>query len=144
MISQDNIDNDGVGGKPLLRFRVDESKGGGFTQEDIDRNLTACTISGNNEVSKGFGGDQLFGRIMWLPYRPDNSDMVCLVQSRGLVRIGYTSPVPVLNQLVEVDGHGGVRRITKTNKLITSGRHYMRGHVVAVDRDNKTCDIWLG
>jgi len=138
------IDNEGIGGGPFLTMTIAES--GGFSQEDVDANATACMISDNNEVSKGSAGDKLFGKVVWVSAnvvpgttRPDT----CAVQARGVARFLTDSPAPLVNQMVELAGDGKVRKAA-ADADIAAGGHLMRGQVIAVDGDAGTCDVWLG
>jgi len=146
MSSQFNIDNSGIGGTPFLSFSVDTTEDKDFTQSDIDDNLTACVVSDSNEVGMGFDGDKLLGKVTWvsLAWRSETTiPERCTVQARGVARFKYVNPVPVLNRMVLVNGKGKVRRATGTNYLDSSG-HLLRGQVIAVDTEARTCDVWLG
>ena len=55
------IDNNGIGGTPYLTFRISTKKGQSFTQEDLNGNLTACVITGNNEIGKVNINQKQFG-----------------------------------------------------------------------------------
>lgn len=140
------FDNHGVGGTPFLTFSVDTSAGQAFHPSDLDDNLTACVVTGSNQVGKGAAGDKLFGKVVWVSSeRAEGTDVpaVCAVQARGVARFAYTAPAPQLNQMVEVDGAGRVRQAAADADLAAGG-HLARGQVIAVDPAAQTCDVWLG
>ncbi len=146
MASQFQIDNSGIGGTPFLTFSVDTTADMDFTQTDLDNNLTACVISGNNEIGMGAAGDKLFGKVVWVSQELQSGTTVpalCAVQARGVARFAYVATAPVINQMVEVDGAGKVRQAS-ADADIAAGGHLMRGQVIAVDTDAETCDVWLG
>ena len=131
------IDNTGIGAGPFLTMAIGVMKG--FTLADIDANYIACVISGDNEVGMGTAGSRLFGKIVWVSTDliPGTSQpTLCAVQARGVARFPYSTPTPVVNQMVEVDGAGKVR--------LASGSHSMHGQVIAVNTTDTTCDVWLG
>lgn len=146
MASQFQIDNNGIGGTPFLTFSVDTTENLDFTQSDLDNNLTACVISGNNEVGMGQAGDKLFGKVVWVSQELQSGTTIpalCAVQARGVARFKYAATTPEINQMVEVDGAGKVRQAS-ADADIAAGGHLMRGQVIAVDTDATTCDVWLG
>lgn len=146
MSSQYLVDNEGIGSGPFLTMTIDASADKDFSQDDIDNNLTACIVSDNNEVGMGTAGDKLFGKVVWV-----STDLVpgttrpatCAVQARGIARFKVNTPLPAVNQMVEVDGEGRVKKAT-ADADIEAGGHLMRGQVIAVDITNGTCDVWLG
>lgn len=147
MASQFTIDNSGIGGTPFLTFNVDASADKDFTQTDLDSNLSACVISANNEVGMGADGNKLFGKVVWVSQEMQSGTTIpalCAVQARGVARFKYnTDAAPVINQMVEVDGAGKVKKAS-ADADIAAGGHLMRGQVIAVDSTNETCDVWLG
>lgn len=147
MASQFTIDNEGVGASGLLTLAVDSSTGKDFTQSDLDDNLTACVISGNNEAGMGTDGDKLFGKVLFVSEELQAGTVLpayCTVQARGVARFKYnTSAAPVVNKMVEVDGAGKVKLAT-ADADIAAGGHLARGQVIAVDAAGETCDVWLG
>jgi len=146
MSSQFNIDNNGIGGTPFLTFTVDSTADQDFKQSDLDDNLTACVISGNNEVGMGSAGNKLLGKVVWVSQELQDGTTIpalCAVQARGVARFKYAATTPVINQMVEVDGAGKVRQAA-ADADIAAGGHLMRGQVIAVDTTAGTCDVWLG
>ncbi len=146
MSSQFTFDNNGIGGTPFLSFGVDTTENLDFTQDDLDNNLTACVISGDNEVGMGSAGNKLFGKVVWVSQQLQAGTTVpalCAVQARGVARFKFAATTPVINQMVEVDGAGKVRQAT-ADADIAAGGHLMRGQVIAVDSEAGTCDLWLG
>ncbi len=146
MSSKFNIDNSGIGGTPFLTFSVDATADRDFTQADLDDNLTACVISGNNEVGMGSDGDKLFGKVVWVSQELQPGTTIpalCAVQARGVARFKYVAAAPVINQMVEVNGAGKVKQAS-ADADIAAGGHLMRGQVIAVDAAAGTCDVWLG
>jgi len=146
MSSQFNIDNSGIGGTPFLTFSVDTTADKDFIQTDLDNNLTACVISANNEVGMGADGDKLFGKVVWVSQELQSGTTIpalCAVQARGVARFKYVATTPVINQMVEVDGAGKVKKAS-ADADIAAGGHLMRGQVIAVDTSAGTCDVWLG
>ena len=141
-----NVNNDGVGSDSLLTFTVDTTANKDFTQTDLDNNLTACCISDNNEVGMGSAGDKFFGKVVHVSEELQSGTTIpayCTVQARGVARVKYGSPTPVINEMVELDGTGRVRRAS-TSSDIPAGGHKHKGQVIAVDSVNTTCDVWLG
>jgi hypothetical protein len=139
------INNDGVGSDSLLTFSVNSSSGQDFTQADLDANLTAAAITGNNQVGMGSAGSKLIGKVVAVSEELQSGTTVpayCTVQARGLARFKYASPTPVVNEMVELDGTGKVRRAS-TSADIPAGGHKHKGQVIAVDTTNTTCDVWL-
>lgn len=146
MSSPYQIDNTGIGGTPFLTFSVDTTATKDFTQTDLDNNLVACVVSGNNEVGMGAAGDKLFGKVVWVSQELQSGTTVpalCAVQARGVARFKYSATTPVVNQMVEVDGTGKVRQVG-ADADIAAGGHLARGQVIAVDSTAGTCDVWLG
>ena len=146
MSTQFNIDNNGIGGTPFLTFAVDTAANKDFTQSDLDDNLTACVIAGNNLAGMGSAGAKLFGKVVWVSSEKTDGTAIpalCAVQARGVARFKYAATTPVVNQMVEVDGAGKVR-LAAADADIAAGGHLMRGQVVAVDTAAGTCDVWLG
>lgn len=144
MASQFQVDNNSIGGTPFLTFTVDAAANKDFTQSDLDNNLTACVLSDNNEVGMGSAGDRLFGRVVWLSLELQIDTTVpalCAVQARGVARFKYapTNP-PVKGSGVRVDGEGRVGEVWRGRKDSNS----MVGHVMAINTQNQTCDVWLG
>jgi len=140
------IDNEGIGGGPFLTMTIDQTADLDFSQDDVDGNLTACSISGNNEVSMGAEGAKLFGKVVWVSTEKIEGTVIpfnCAVQARGVARFSYLAPAPEVNMMVELAGGGKVRKAS-ADADIGSGGHLMRGQVIAVDATNSTCDVWLG
>jgi hypothetical protein len=146
MASQFVVDNEGIGMHPLLTLGVDTTSGKDFTQTDLDNNLTACIISGNNKAGMGSAGDKLFGKVIAVSSELQSGTSIpktCTVQARGVARFKYVTPAPLVNQMVEVDGAGKVRQAS-ADADIAAGGHLMRGQVIAIDTTSTTCDVWLG
>lgn len=140
------INNEGVGSDSLLTFSVDTTADKDFTQADLDAGLAACAISDDNEIGMGDAGDKLFGKVIDVSEELQSGTTVpafCTVQGRGVARFKYGSPTPQVNEMVEVDGTGQVRRAS-TSADIPAGGHKHKGQVIAVDTTNTTCDVWLG
>jgi hypothetical protein len=139
------INNDGVGSDSLLTFSVNSTSAQDFTQADLDANLTAAAITGNNQVGMGSAGSKLIGKVVAVSEELQSGTTVpayCTVQARGAARFKYASPTPVVNEMVELDGTGKVRRAS-TSTDIPAGGHKHKGQVIAVDTTNTTCDVWL-
>ena len=147
MSSQFVVDNEGVGASGLLTMAVDASTDKDFTQDDLDANLNACIISGNNEAGMGAEGGKLFGKVIAVSEEMQSGTAIpayCTVQARGVARFSYnTDHTPAVNQMVEIDGAGKVQQAS-ADEDIAAGGHLMRGQVIAVDTSNETCDVWLG
>ena len=140
-----SMDNEGVGGQPYLTMAVDTTSAKDFKQADLDANLTACVIAGNNKVGMGSDGDKLFGKVVAVSAEVDDSSIPvsCTVQARGVARFKYVATTPVVNQMVEVDGAGAVSQAS-ADADIAAGGHLMRGQVIAVNTTDVTVDVWLG
>ncbi|MBM3324171.1 MAG: hypothetical protein FJY66_00725 [Calditrichaeota bacterium] len=139
------INNDGVGSDSLLTFSVNPTANQDFTRADLDANLTAAAITGNNQVGMGSAGSKLFGKVVAVSEELQSGTTVpayCTVQARGVARFKYGTPTPVVNEMVELDGTGKVRR-GSTSTDIPTGGHKHKGQVIAVDTTNTTCDVWL-
>ena len=146
MASQFIVDNQGVGLHPTLTMKVDTTADKDFSQADVDNNLTACVVSDNNEVGMGAAGEKLFGKVAAVSTEVDDNGIpaTCTVQARGVARFKYnTGTPPDLNEMVEVDGAGKVRRASSA-ETIPAGGHVCRGQVIAKDTTNETVDVWLG
>lgn len=146
MASQFTVDNNGVGMNPTLTMGTDTTSNKDFSAADLDSNLTACVISGNNAVGMGAAGDKLFGKVLDVSEDTTTGGIpnTCTVQAGGVARFKYnTSAAPVLNQMVEVDGAGKVR-VATADVDIAAGGHLARGQVIAKDTVNETVDVWLG
>lgn len=138
------IDNEGIGGGPFLTMAVSET--GGFIQDDLDGNLTACAVTANNEVGKATLGARLFGKVVWVSTETvegTTRPVSCAVQARGVARFAYVAPAPVVNRMVELAGGGKVTK-SAADADIEAGGPLSRGQVIAVDSVNQTCDVWLG
>lgn len=121
-MSEHILDNEGINHGAVLSMRNDPECG--FTREDLEANLTACTLTGNNMVGKCQG--PLFGKVVWL----SADGKTCAVQAQGVARfrmesaeVGYT---------VWCFGDGRVYRIFHCQRL-----------VIAVDKAAGTCDVLL-
>jgi hypothetical protein len=146
MSSQFTVDNQGVGMYPALTMKVDTTANKDFTQTDLDGNLTACTLSGNNQVGMGSAGDRLFGKVVAVSTELTAGGIpeTCTVQATGVARFKYnTGAAPAVNQLVEVDGAGKVRVASAIADVPAGGLKH-RGIVIAKDTVNETVDVWLG
>lgn len=146
MASQFTIDNAGLGWEPGLTLGVDTTSAKDFSQTDLDSNLTAGRISGNNIIGMGSSGDKLFGKV--LAVSTDKTaggiPLSCTVQARGVARFKYnTGGAPAVNQMVELDGAGKVQ-VATADADIAAGGHLARGMVIAKDTTNETVDVWLG
>lgn len=140
------IDNTGVGGTPFLTFQVSTVGGQSFTNTDLEAGTTACVVTDNNTVGKGVAGMKLFGKVIWVSQDLVEGTVVpslCAVQARGVARFLYSPPTPLVNQMVEVDGMGKVRKASGSADL-PAGGPLSRGQVIAVDATTGTCDVWLG
>ena len=154
----DFYNNEEIGAGPFLTMHIDPCVHQGFTQENIDRNLTACVISDNNTAGKGIQGQKLFGKVVWVS--PDlvpgtERPVSCAIQARGVARFKYSpvipefNDIPKVNGMVECHGDGTVQSVTAHDEdesllLLLSSGHLCRGQVIAVYTENKTCDVWLG
>jgi hypothetical protein len=146
MSSEYQIDNEGIGGGPFLSMSVDETTAVSFDRDDVDENTAACCISANNTVSKGSAGTKLFGKVVWVSNEliPGTTRPVsCAVQARGVGRFQVIEPYPLVNQMVELDGTGKLRRASADAEIAIGG-HMMRGQIIAIDTTSATCDVWLG
>lgn len=140
-----SINNEGVGSDSLLTFTVDTTTDKDFTQDNLNNGLAACCISGNNQAGMGNTGDKLFGKVLDVSEELQSGTTVpayCTVQARGVARFKYTSPKPVINEMVGLDGAGAVRRAAPAT--CAAGGHLARGMVIATDEENSTCDVWIG
>jgi len=143
-MSQFSVDDDGVESSGLLTMLNQ-----GFTQEDLDANLTACMYSGNNAVNKGNMGDMLLGKVIAISKEkhPDTGmALYATVYARGVARFQYsTCGKPDIGRPVCLAGEGKVCRPGSTfidgNILNWASS---RGVVIAIDKECSTCDVWLG
>lgn len=139
-------DNNSVGSLPFLTMSVDATGANDFTQADIDNNLTACIISGNNEVGQGSIGNKLFGKVIAVSEELQTGTTIpawCIVQTRGIARFKYASPIPIINQMAEAHGTGRIR-LASADADIAAGGHLMRGQVINVITASTEADVWLG
>ncbi len=146
MASQFIVDNQGVGMYPTLTLKVDTTANKDFSQADLDANLAAGVIAANNTIGMGAAGDKLFGKVVAVSTEKDANGIpvTCTVQAGGVARFKYnTGAAPNVNEMVEVDGAGKVRRAT-TSTDIPAGGHKHRGQVIAKDTTAETVDVWLG
>ena len=137
---QFSIDNVGISGTPFLTFTINTSPNKGFTQDDLDNDLTACVITGNNKVGKGEIGDKLFGKVVWVSQELQAGTTIpalCAVQARGVARFKYDRRPPFLGESVLPQKDGKVIGSPTGDGL------NLRGIVIAVDEENQTCDLWL-
>ena len=138
------INNEGMGGGPFLTMTQDDTPDRWFTRSDLDDNLSACALSGDNEIGKGAAGDKLFGKVIWV-----SDDMVAgttrpvtvATQARGVARFRFVGDAPVYGDGVVLAGGGKVQRPSVADEALGS---HARGQVLAVDKVNATCDVWLG
>ena len=140
-----SIQNDGAGGNLALTFSVDTASGKDFTQTDLDNALTACAMSGNNEVGMGAAGARLVGKVIKVSEELQSGTSipsVCTVQVTGVARFLYSGTAPAVGQKVEVDGTGKVRRAS-TSADVPAGGSSHRGLVIAVDTSATSCDVLL-
>jgi hypothetical protein len=141
------FDNEAVGGGPSLTMTIDETSY--FTQDDIDKNITACNISGNNEVAKGTNAriQNLFGKVVWVSTSKADSEtnrpLNCAVQARGVARFNYdpSKPLPKYGQGVV---HCGVGLVAGGLMADDFDEVIPKGQVIAIDTVEHTCDVWLG
>ncbi|MCB2200850.1 hypothetical protein KQI63_15705 [bacterium] len=134
--------NEGFGAGPFLSMA--NSKEDGFTEHDLQVLATACCLSGNNEVSKGTAGQAVFGAVRWVSsgcHEGTDRPLMTSVQADGLVRFGYTEPVPVVDGFIETAGDGLVCR---SRGIPMHPGVLFHGRVIAVDPAEKKCDVWLG
>jgi hypothetical protein len=146
MSSQFVVDNQGIGMYPTLTMKVDTTANKDFSQSDLDNNLTACIVAGNNTVGMGTAGDKLFGKVVAVSPETDANGipLTCTVQAGGVARFKYnTGAAPLVNQMVEVDGAGKVRQSSAATDILAGG-HKCRGQVIAKDTVGETVDVWLG
>ena len=140
------FDISGIGGTPLLTMAVDFAADLDFVQADLDDNLTACVVSGMNEVGMGNAGDKLFGRVVWVSQELQSgttTPALCTVQARGMVRFKYNVKyIPDLREGVCVDGEGKVANMYRASDYDLDT--VPTGQVVALYEDSEECDIWLG
>ena len=141
MKKQHQIDNNFIGGAPLLTMGVDTTADKDFVQADLDDNLTACVVSGSSEVGMGNSGDRLFGKVVWVSkeeFQPGTTiPALCDVQVRGVVRFKYNpNYLPGLGEGVCVDGAGKVVTMYRSSDPTGQG--------IALYEDSEECDVWLG
>ncbi|MCB1060547.1 MAG: hypothetical protein KDB65_09960 [Calditrichaeota bacterium] len=145
MATSYKVNNEGAGSNLLLTFEVDTTANKDFTWTDIDSNLTAAAMSGNNTVGMGSTGSRLIGKVISV-----SDDLVsgtavpqlCTVQVTGVARFLYSGTAPTVGNKVECDGTGKVRKaVTLTD--VPAGGTAQRGMVIAVDTTNTTCDVLL-
>jgi len=125
---------------------VDATANKDFTQTDLDNNLTACVVSGNNEAGMGTTGDKLLGKVVQVSTELQSGTTIparCTVQARGVARFKYVSTTPVINQMVETNGAGRVKQAT-ADADIAAGGHLARGMVINVIAASTEVDVWLG
>src|SRR3990167_540141 len=123
------IDSNGIGGDPYLLFWVTAVLDKGFNWSNLTNNFTACVISGNNTIGTGAPGEAVFGKVIWVSHELQvgtDISVFCTVQARGVARFKYATPIPVINQMVEVDGAGRVRQAA-ADANIAAGGHLTRG-----------------
>jgi len=114
-----------------------------FRHSDIDRNTTVAVMTGNNTVGKHYTAEttaRIVGKVLSVsddPYTGTDIPMYCTVLISGIVRFSY-SPTnqfhPKLGSYVASDGGGMVVREYSPHG---------RGLVVAIDEENRTCDVIL-
>jgi hypothetical protein len=145
MATSYKVNNEGAGANLLLTFEVDTTSAKDFTWTDIDANLTAAAMSGNNAVGMGSAGSRLIGKVISV-----SDDLVsgtavpqlCTVQVTGVARFLYSGTAPSVGNKVECDGAGKVRKaVTLTD--VPAGGTAQRGMVIAVDTTNTACDVLL-
>jgi len=140
------IDNQGIGADSFITMGNDATATKDFTQTDIDSNLTACTVSANNEAGMGAAGDKLLGKVVAVSTELQTGTVLpsrVTVQCRGVARFKYVATTPVINQMVEVDGAGAVKQLT-ADVDIAAGGHLGRGMVINVIAATTEVDVWLG
>ena len=139
------ITNDGAGANLLLTFEVDATANQDFTRTDLDNNLTACTLTGNNKVGMGSAGGRLLGKVVKVSEELQAGTAIpalCTVQVTGVARFKYVATTPVVGQKVELDGTGKVRQAA-TSADVPAGGTKHRGVVLAVNTGDTTCDVLL-
>jgi len=111
-------------------------KGQGFTQEDLDNNLTACTMGKEESVRKGVYGDRLLGKVVWVSQELQEGTTIpalCAVQARGMAEFKFESPLKP-NDAVCINGEGRVCYQDDEGD----------GYVTIIRNEEQTAEIWLG
>lgn len=140
------FDNENLGGGPYLTCHISTSQNQPFTQTDLDNNLTACAIVGDNVVGKGSAGSRVFGKVVWVSAEFIHGTTVpqmCSVQARGVAKFKFAAPAPDIGNCVELAGAGKVRQ-SSASEAVPAGGAPQRGIVIAKDTIAGTVDVWLG
>ncbi len=139
------VTSDGSGSDLQLTFEVDATAGQDFTRTDLDNELSACTLTGNNKIGMGTAGGRLLGKVIKVSEELQSGTAVpalCTVQVTGVARFKYVATTPVIGQKVELDGAGKVRQAS-TSADVPAGGTKHRGIVLSVNTTDTTCDVLL-
>lgn len=139
------VSNDGAGANLALTFEVDATANKDFTLTDLDNNLTAAVMAGNNKVGMGSAGDRVIGKVIKVSEELQAGTAIpalCTVQVTGVARFKYSGTAPTVGQKIEADGTGKVR-IATTSADVPAGGTKHRGLVIAVTTADTTCDVLL-
>lgn len=139
------VTNDGAGANLLLTCEVDTTSNKDFTQTDLDNNLTAAVMAGNNKVGMGAAGDRVIGKVVKVSEELQSGTAIpalATVQVTGVVRFLYSGTAPSVGQKIEADGTGKVR-IAQTSADVPAGGTKHRGMVIAVSAADTTVDVLL-
>ncbi len=139
------LSNEGAATPTLLTFEVDTTSNKDFVLADLDNNLTAAVMAGNNKVGMGAAGDRLVGKVIKVSEELQSGTAIpalCTVQVTGVARFKYSGSAPAVGNKVEGDGAGKVRQaITLTD--VPAGGTKQRGLVIAVNTTDTTVDVLL-
>lgn len=139
------VTNEGAAQPTLLTFEVDTTTNKDFVQTDLDNNLTAAAMAGNNKVGMGTAGDRLVGKVLKVSEELQAGTAIpalCTVQVTGVARFKYSGTAPAVGNKVEGDGAGKVRQaVTLTD--VPAGGTKQRGLVIAVNTTDTTVDVLL-
>jgi hypothetical protein len=145
MSSNYTVSTEGAGANLQLTFEVDSTANKDFTLTDLDSNLTACGMAGNNKVGMGSAGDRLVGKVIKVTEEMQSGTAVpalCTVQVTGVARFKYSATTPAIGNKVELDGTGKVRQASTATDVPAGGTKH-RGLVIAVNTTDTTCDVLL-
>lgn len=144
MASTYSVSNEGAGGLQLT-FTVDTAANQDFTQADLDANLTAAALTGNNKAGMGTAGARVVGKVVKVSEELQTGTAVpalCSVQVAGVARFLYSGTAPSVGEKIEADGTGKVRRAS-TSADVPAGGTKHRGIILAVNTTDTTCDVLL-
>lgn len=129
-MSEPKVDNEGTGNAPFLTMYNSQSPTHKVHPQDIEEGRSAVGVLGNNIAGKGRG--VILGKAIWV----SEDGQLLAVACRGVVRLKYSEPKPILGEGVCLNGKGGVR----WESLNMRGR----GVVISIDEEKEMCDIFLG